>query len=193
MALTVRDMPDKKSTADAETELASFFARYPAAIAKLGKALRKKLQARLPGFNEIVYVYESQGSLVISYSASENGYEAVCTLALYEAEVKLFLAHGPQLAAFDAKKLLQGSGKLVRYVELKSASDLDRAEIETLIAAALKLSNVRSNPKAQRSLILKADSQKKRAAARKPSAPTAAPKPPRMVAKKRARAPQTKR
>lgn len=187
-------MPDKQSTADAETELASFFAKYPAAIAKLGKALRKKLQARLPGLNEIVYVYESQGSLVISYSASENGYEAVCTLALYEAEVKLFLAHGPQLAAFDAKKLLQGSGKLVRYVELKSASDLERAEIETLIAAALKLSNVQPNPKAQGSLILKADSQKKRAAAsKKPKAQATAPDPKRIVAKKRARAPQAKR
>ena len=147
-----------------------------------------------PGFNEIVYVYESQGSLVISYSASENGYEAVVSLALYEAEVKLFLAHGPELAAFDPKKLLQGSGKLVRYVELKSAADLERAEIETLIAAALKLSNVQPNAKAQRSLILKADSQKKRAAAaKKPTTPAAAPKPPRVVAKKRARAPQTKR
>ncbi|MCY3001799.1 MAG: hypothetical protein NTV21_08345 [Planctomycetota bacterium] len=167
-------MPDKQSTADAELELASFFAKYPAAIAKLGKALRKKLQARLPGFNEIVYVYESQGSLVISYSASENGYEAVCTLALYEAEVKLFLAHGPQLAAFDAKKL--------------------RAEIETLIAAALKLSNVQPNPKAQGSLILKADSQKKRAAAAKqPKTQAVAPDPKRIVAKKRARAPQAKR
>lgn len=186
-------MPDKKSTADAETELASFFAKYPAAIARLGKALRKKLQARLPGLNEIVYVYESQGSLVIAYSASENGYEAVCTLALYEAEVKLFLAHGPQLAASDAKKLLQGSGKLVRYVELKSASDLERAEIETLIAAALKLSNVQPKPKSQGSLILKAESQKKRAdAAKKPATPAAAPKP-RVVAKKRARAPQAKR
>lgn len=187
-------MPDKKSTADAELELASFFAKYPAAIAKLGKALRKKLQARLPGLNEIVYVYESQGSLVISYSASENGYEAVCTLALYEAEVKLFLAHGPELAAFDPKKLLQGSGKLVRYVELKSAADLDRAEIETLIAASLKLSKVQPNPKAQGSLILKADSQKKRAAAaKKPTTPAASPEPKRMVAKKRARAPRTKR
>lgn len=187
-------MPDKNSTADAETELASFFAKYPAAIAKLGKALRKKLQARLPGLNEIVYVYESQGSLVISYSASENGYEAVCTLALYAAEVKLFLAHGPELGASDPAKLLKGTGKLVRYVELKSPADLERAEIETLIAAALKLSNVQPKPKSQGSLILKAESQKKRAtAAKKPATPAAAPKPPRTVAKKRARAPQAKR
>jgi hypothetical protein len=33
----------------AEAQLASFFAKYEPPIAKLGKALRRKLRARLPG------------------------------------------------------------------------------------------------------------------------------------------------
>ena len=39
-----------------ETQLASYFAKYEPAMAKLGKALRAKLRARLPGLSEIVYV-----------------------------------------------------------------------------------------------------------------------------------------
>src|SRR6185436_1923654 len=68
---------------NAETQLASFFAKYEPAMAELGKALRAKLRARLPGLFEIVYVYENQDALVISYSPTEHGYEGVCSIALY--------------------------------------------------------------------------------------------------------------
>ena len=64
-----------------ETQLASYFAKYEPELAKFGKALRAKLRNQLPGFFEVVYVYESQGSLVISYSPTENGYEAPITMA----------------------------------------------------------------------------------------------------------------
>src|ERR1700734_33368 len=105
---------------NAETQLASYFAKYEPAMAKLGKALRAKLRARLPGPFEIVYVNENQGALVISYSPTERGYEAVCSKS-------------------DPGKLLQGQGKTVRYVELNSVADFERAEIERLIADAVKL------------------------------------------------------
>ena len=72
-----------------ETQLASFFAKYEPAMVKLGKALRAKLRARLPGLFEIVYVYESQNSLVISYSPTEQGYHGLCSIALYPDRVNL--------------------------------------------------------------------------------------------------------
>lgn len=146
-----------------ETQLASYFAKYEPAVAKLGKALRAKLRARLPGFFEIVYVYESQESLVISYSPSENGYEGLCSLALYPSGIKLFFGQGAQLAKSDPNKLLRGSGKLVRYVEMNSAADLDRTEIEALMLAAFKLAKVKIDASAKGSVIIKADEQKQRA------------------------------
>ena len=156
-------MVDEEREPNAETQLASYFAKYEPAMAKLGKALRAKLRKRLPGLSEIVYVYESQSSLVISYSPTENGYDAVCTLALYPSLVKLFFTGGPQLSKADPKKLLKGSGKMVRYVELSSAADFDRAEIEVLMAAALKLAKLRLDPSAKGSVIIKAEAQKQRA------------------------------
>ena len=170
-------MSDKERVTTPETQLASYFAKYDLPIAKLGKALRAKLRARLPGFFEIVYVYENQNALVISYSPTENGYEGLCAIALYPREVKLSFGQGSLLSKSDPKKLLQGSGKTVRHVVLNAVADFDRAEIEVLMAAALKLANLRLDPSAKGSVIIKAEAQKKRASlAKKAARPASTPK-----------------
>jgi len=51
---------------NAEAQLESYFAKYEPAMVRLGKALRAKQRERLPGLFEVVYVYASQDSLVIS-------------------------------------------------------------------------------------------------------------------------------
>jgi len=147
---------------DAETQLASYFAQYQPAMAKLGKALRAKLRARLPGLSEIVYVYENQNALVISYSPTENGYEGLCSIALYPGRAHLYFAQGARLSKSDPDKLLQGRGK-GRHVVLNAVADFDRAEIEVLMAAALKLAKLRLDASAKGSVIIKAEEQKQRA------------------------------
>jgi hypothetical protein len=145
-----------------ETQLASFFAKYEPAMVKLGKALRAKLRARLPGLSEIVYVYESQNSLVISYSPTEHGYEGLCGIALYPDRVHLYFAKGALLSKSDPTKLLQGRAT-VRHVVLNAVADFDRPEIEVLMAAALKLAKLRLDASAKGSVIIKAEAQKQRA------------------------------
>jgi hypothetical protein len=163
---------------NAETQLASFFAKYDPPIAKLGKALRAKLRDRLPGLSEIVYVYENQNSLVISYSPTEWGAEGLCGIALYPDCVKLFFGKGAQLSKSDPSQLLQGSGKTVRHVVLNSVADFDRAEIEGLMAAAVKLAKLRLDPSAKGSVIIKAEEQKQRALrAKKAARPASARRP----------------
>lgn len=146
-----------------ETQLASYFAKYEPAMAKLGKALRAKLRARLPGLFEIVYVYENQSALVISYSPTEHGYEGLCSLALHPDMVRLHFAQGALMAESDPNKLLQGSGKTVRHVVLNSVADFDRPEIEALMEAALKLAKLRLDAGAKSAVIIKAEAQKQRA------------------------------
>lgn len=163
-------MPANERVPNAEALLASYFARYAPAVAKLGKALRAKLRARLPGFFEIVYVYERQESLVISYSPTERGYEGLCGLALYPDCVKLFFTNGTQLSKADPNERLQGSGKNARYVLLASVADFGAEDIQALLAAALKLARIRLNPAAKGAVILKAESQKKRSSRANPVA-----------------------
>ncbi len=147
----------------AEKLLASYFAKYESAMARLGKALRTKLRARLPGLFEVVYVYENQDALVISYSPTENGYEGLCSLGLYPHEAKLFFAQGVLLSKSDPNKLLQGRGPGVRHVVLSAAADLDRPEIAALLAAALKLAKLRPRAGAKGEVIIKAEAQMQRA------------------------------
>jgi len=156
-------MPDEQRVANPETQLASYFGEYEPAMAKLGKALRAKLRARLPGLSEIVYVYENQDALVISYSPTEHGHEGLCGIALYPQCAKLFFGQGARLSRSDPNKLLEGSGKTVRHVVLNSVADFDRAEIEVLMAAALKLAKLRLDASAKGSVIIKAEAQKQRA------------------------------
>ena len=147
----------------AETQLASFFARYEPPVARRGKALRAKLRARLPGLFELVYLYERQQSLVISYSPTETGSDAVCGLALYPDRLNLFFLGGDRLSKSDPNGLLQGRGKSARHVVLNAAADFDRAEIEVLMAAALKLAKLPLDAGAKGSVVIKAEAQKERA------------------------------
>jgi hypothetical protein len=159
-------MIDEARVTSAETQLASYFAKYEPAMAKLGKALRAKLRDRLPGLFEVVYVYDNQNALVISYSPTENGYEGLCSIALDPRQVKLFFGQGALLSKSDPSKLLQGRGK-VRHVVLDAVADFDRPELEVLMAAALKLAKLRLDASAKGSVIIKAVAQKQRAARRK--------------------------
>src|SRR5258705_9393002 len=116
----MRSMLDEERVTNAETQLASFFAKYEPAMAKLGKALRAKLRDRLPGLFEVVYVYDSQNALVISYSPTERGPDGLCSIGLYPGCVKLFFGQGALLSKSDPNELLQGSGKTVRHVVLNA-------------------------------------------------------------------------
>jgi hypothetical protein len=167
---------------NAETQLAGYFAKYEPAMAKLGKALRAKLRDRLPGLSEVVYVYENQDALVISYSPTENGYEGLFSLGLYPGWAKLFFTRGGLLAKADPNKLLQGRGNGVRHVVLNTVAEFDRPEIEALMAAALKLAKVRLNARVKGSVIIKAEEQKQRA---RRTSKAARPTPARRTAKAR--------
>ena len=157
----------------AETQMASFFAKYDPATVKLGKALRAKLRDRLPGLFELAYVYDRQNALVISYSPTETGADAVCAIALYPRRVNLYFTGGARLSKSDPNRLLQGRGKTVRHVVMNSVADFDRAEIEVLMAAALKIAKVSLDASATGSVIIKAEAQKQRARrARKAARPT---------------------
>ena len=153
-------MFDDARVTNAETQLASFFARYEPGMVELGKALRAKLRDRLPGLLELVYVYDSQNALVISYSPTESGPDGLCAIALYPHCVKLFFGQGAQLSKSDPNKLLQGRGKTVRHVVLNAVADFDRAEIEVLMAAALKVAKLRLDASAKGSVIIKTGAQK---------------------------------
>lgn len=161
-----------------ETQLTALFARYAPPLARLGKALRTRLRARLPGLTEVVYFYERQHSLVIAYSPSGRGHDAVCSLAVAPQQVKLFLARSPLLAQADPDHRLQGSGKLVRYVPIAAARDLDRGPVRALLDAAIAHAQLRFEPGVRGAVQFRVEAQQQRAArarsASRPGSPSRA-------------------
>ena len=169
-----------------EPQIARLFAKYQITIAKLGQALRKKLRQRLPGLNELVYHYASRESLVLSYSPSEAGGEAVCALAIYPTHVHLCFSGGETLTKSDPSKLLLGKGKSMRYLALASAADLDRPEIEVLMAAALHIAKIHPDDRTAGAVILKVEAQQQRARrAKKAARPSTAGRKPAAARRKR--------
>jgi hypothetical protein len=156
----MRRMANEARETNSETQFASFFAKYEPEMAKLGSALRTKLRNRLPGLFELVYVYENQSALVISYSPTENGRDGLFAMKLYPTCVNLFFGQGARLSKSDPSKLLQGSGNTMRHVVLNAVSDFDRAEIEVLMAAALKLAKLRLAANAKGPVIIKTGAPK---------------------------------
>ena len=143
-------MVANEPTTDVEAHVDSYFDRYEPPLAELGRAVRAKLRVRLPGLNEVVYLYGNQNAFVISYSPSEHGYEGVLTLRVDPSAVKLYFAK-------------EDGAKAGRYVILKSAEDLDGGEIKQQIASAVKRANISPDPSAKGSIVIRAESQKKRA------------------------------
>ena len=116
-----------------EAELRSFINRFDPKEQKLFRSVRTAVRKRFPTVNELAYDYPN--SVVISYSPTNRGIEAIVALAAQADGVFLYLSHGPQLP--DPKNLLQGSGKQTRFIQVDAASQLGHPDMEALIVAAI--------------------------------------------------------
>jgi len=117
-------------------QFAELLSRFPPEIVTLVNRSLPKLRRALPGSYQIVYDYSN--SVVVSFSMTERGYEAIVAVAIFPGWVKLYF----DKSIPDPKRLLEGSGGKVRSVTLEAASDLDRGDIHALLKAAIKHSGV---------------------------------------------------
>jgi hypothetical protein len=155
---------NKKPTPEAQ--LRSFNDRFDPKQQKLIRSIRTAVRKRFPTANELVYDYSS--FFVIGYSPNEQGIDAIVSIAARADRVELYFNHGPQLP--DPKKLLRGSGKQTRFVQLDSARQLANPDIEGFIAAAIEHASVPLASKGKGTLIIKTN---KMIAAKKSARPRA--------------------
>jgi hypothetical protein len=117
----------------AEAELRGLIAKFAPAHQGLIGTMRRSLRKRLPTAHEVVYEYSD--CFVISYSPNEHGYEGVLAVRASAKGVDLYFNSGKALA--DPDKLLQGSGKLARFIHMEGASTLKRPAVARLIDEAI--------------------------------------------------------
>ena len=102
---------------------------YPADVQALASAARLLLSKWLPRVEERV----DSSAPVIGYGYGRGYRGTVCTLILSKSGVKLGLVRGAELA--DPRGLLEGSGKVHRYIQLRAVADLQRAGVRQLVEA----------------------------------------------------------
>src|SRR6185295_11842635 len=115
-----------KKSRNAEDVLGAF----PSDVQSLAREARGLLLKLLPGAEETV----DPTAAVLSYGYGSGYRGMICTLLLSKSGVKIGFVGGAALA--DPNKLLEGSGKKHKYIQLHTTSDLSRSGITQLIEAA---------------------------------------------------------
>jgi len=137
-------------------QFAAFLSRFPAEIVPLVKRCMPKLRRAVPCSYQLVYDYSN--SLVVAFSMSERGYEAIVAIAIFPHRVQLYF----DKSLPDPKGLLKGSGTKVRSVTIKAASDLDHADIQALFKAAIKRSGATFPKTRSTRMVIKSASKKEK-------------------------------
>ena len=145
-------------TDTAQKQLAGFFARYDPKIAKLGRDLFRRMQARLPG--AVSMVYDNYNALAIGFGAEEKMKATPLSIALYPRWTNLFFLMGARLP--DPHGLLKGKGSIVRSIRIDSLDQLDDPRIDTLITAAVMQVGWRLDASKKNRLVIKSISAKQR-------------------------------
>lgn len=106
-------------------------APYPPEVKDVALAARDFLAEALPGAAETL-----DGPAKLLAYGYRPGYKGlVCTLLLSQTGVKLGIARGSELP--DPKRLMRGSGKVHRHVQLRTTADLKQPGLKSLLKAAL--------------------------------------------------------
>jgi hypothetical protein len=109
----------------------TFLETYPPEVRELTLASRRLIAAALPGAQETL----DESAKVIGYGYGPGYKGVVCTLILSRSGVKIGIARAVELP--DPRHLLQGTGKVHRYVPIVERADLEQVGLRPLLAAAL--------------------------------------------------------
>lgn len=111
----------------------NFLSNYDEEITERVAALRPVLLAELPGIIEQLDI----PAKMIAYTYGQKYAELVCVIIPSKKGVKLGFNKGNELP--DPHQLLQGMGKVSRYIEIESVEQVNSKEVKQVIRAALKL------------------------------------------------------
>src|ERR1051326_4721095 len=118
-------------TTSKETEL--FLSQYSDEIFGNAMKLRGVILANLPNITEQLDI----PAKMIAYCYGQKYSELICTIIPSKKGLKLGFNGGVELP--DPDNLLKGTGKISRYVEIKSEEEINSATLKKLFSDALIL------------------------------------------------------
>jgi hypothetical protein len=157
------------SSSSVESQIDLFLGKYEPAIEAQLREARRRLCALFPRGFELVF--DNYNALVFGISPSERTPDAFVSIAGYPKWVTLFFLHGADLD--DPGGLLEGEGKQVRSIRLKTPADIDRPEVMELVAQATRSREAAFLAAPKRTTVVKLVSAKQRP--RRPASAAPAP------------------
>jgi len=142
----------------AESQLASFLAKFTPEIEAQSEAALARMRARLPHALELVY--DNYNALAIGFGPSERASEAIFSIVVYSKWISLFFLQAKGL--HDPANILCGQGKVVKHIVLKDVSMLDEAPVQALMDEALALAKVPLRDATEHRIVIKSVSAKQR-------------------------------
>ncbi|MES2558092.1 MAG: DUF1801 domain-containing protein [Bacteroidota bacterium] len=115
------------------TETDSFLKQYDDVIYKRALALREMVLANLPDCTELV----DFPARMIAYSYGPKYADLICVIIPSKKGLKLGFNRGTSLP--DPDGLLEGTGKISRYIKIESDTDIHSKPIKDMILNALEL------------------------------------------------------
>ena len=117
---------------------ANFFSAYSAPVASLAMLLRTVVMEHLPGVQEQI----DGPANMIAYSYGQRYMDMVCTIIPSKKGLKLGFYKGVDLP--DPDGLLEGTGKISRYVVISDGQIVRSAALAELLIAALATYRLRT-------------------------------------------------
>jgi hypothetical protein len=151
-------MEGTASRTEAEKTLRSFIEKFEPKHQRVIRAARRALRARFPTANELVY--DNYNFFVIGYCPTERPSEALLSIAAAANGVGLCFLRGAHLS--DPARILQGSGKQVRFLRLPSSDVLEEPDVRALLSQAASAAKTPMPKKGKGRLIIRSVSAKQR-------------------------------
>ena len=144
-------------------DLLHFLEAYPSGITHLVLELRRLVLTAAPTANELVY--DAYNAVAIAYTFTSSFRTGFCHIAAYAQHVNLGFNQGAQLP--DPDRVLQGTGKSIRHLKVKTAADLESPHLRHFLSLALEIAPPNSLPHPKPRSITKSISPVKRRPTRK--------------------------
>ena len=112
--------------------LIKFLKPYDRAIQKLALDLRALVLEEMAPCHE--NIYDAYNAVAIGYGPTDRLSDGIFHIAVYAKGVNLGFNHGAALA--DPARILEGAGKQIRHIKIRTPSDLERSEVRAYIRRA---------------------------------------------------------
>ena len=111
----------------------ALLAKHPPEMQAIERRLRESILAAMPEARE----YVDTGNKLLAYAVGPRMRDLAFAIIAHKGHVNLQLADGVDLP--DPDGIVEGTGKRIRHVKLRTVDDVDRPAVRALIEEELRI------------------------------------------------------